>query len=151
MGRDRQFAARFTDVLVAFNAIECADGEVEVPRTSDPDAYTLADKMARLVEILFYVTKNRKSSLQSRRRLPLQLAFLPHRRVLSVERSSCNGGPNIGCSYVQNSEMQAEVCLERALCARSSRLAKVRRCGTNAPPQAVRLLTLAVTRSCSGI
>lgn len=60
MGRDRQFAERFTNVLVAFNAIECADSVPYVPRTTNPDAYSAADKMARLVEILFYVTKNRK-------------------------------------------------------------------------------------------
>jgi hypothetical protein len=63
MGRDRQFAERFTNVLVAFNAIECADSVPYVPRTTNPDAYSAADKMARLVEILFYVTKNRESFL----------------------------------------------------------------------------------------
>lgn len=60
MGRDRQFAERFTNILVAFNAIECADSVDYVPRTTNPDAYSAADKMARLVEILFYVTKNRR-------------------------------------------------------------------------------------------
>ncbi|KAI6230904.1 Cytosolic carboxypeptidase 1 [Aphelenchoides besseyi] len=61
MGRDRQFAERFTNVLVAFNAIECADSVPFVPRTTNPDAYSGPDKMARLIEILFYVTKNRKN------------------------------------------------------------------------------------------
>ena len=65
MGRDRQFAERFANVLVAFNAIECAECEPYVPRTTNPDALNAADKMARLVEVLFFVTKNRKSRLRT--------------------------------------------------------------------------------------
>ncbi|CAD5208249.1 unnamed protein product [Bursaphelenchus xylophilus] len=73
LGRDRQFAQRFTNILVNFNAIECAsssfaDGPEYPPseaingsaRAHNPDAFSAADKMARLVEILFYVTKNRE-------------------------------------------------------------------------------------------
>lgn len=66
LGRDRQFAERFTNVLVAYNAIECAEeadpAEPTTSRNTNPEAFTAADKMARLVEILFYVTKNRKFS-----------------------------------------------------------------------------------------
>ncbi|CAD5205860.1 unnamed protein product [Bursaphelenchus okinawaensis] len=74
LGRDRQFAQRFTNILGNFNAIECAssqfganDVQIDTPdglaRSQNPEAFTAADKMARLVEILFYVTKNRKNKL----------------------------------------------------------------------------------------
>jgi hypothetical protein len=48
MGKEKRFAERFVGMLSAFNAIECKEGGDSVS----------TQKMARLVEILFFISKN---------------------------------------------------------------------------------------------
>lgn len=62
MGKERKFAERFVGILSAYNAIECEvasdTGTIGAETLGRAEGLSAADKMARLVEIFFFVCKN---------------------------------------------------------------------------------------------